>query len=815
MNVQYKDIIIRPQEPIGIFLTMLSRSSSSHSRRSSNSRSDATRELFGALEQSPPSLDLIRPLLEAFPRAARSKDAFDNLPLHTACSHGASLPILQLLVQAYPAALKMVGSEEDYPLHLACIVGASTETISYLGNKWPAAFLAPNKRQSRPLHLVVARQPTVETVSLMLSKGSGALKCKDNNRDLPLHVACKHGASLDILQLLVRKYSAALQHANSRGDWPLHVAMRAAAPIHVVTWLMERAPKALIQPNILHDTPLHLAVANKDACTTALVSLLLQQAPEALLMPNVAGDLPLHKALGAKANYQVVHLLVSAHGAKAALMTPNKHGFLPLHVACQHQVDVALVILLVEACPAAVSVRTKNGILPLHLACNHHAAMLDVITLLVSNWTGNGNATTTTSSSGAAATESNSAAAAAAAAALLLLHNNTTDEEDYQGVNICTTAGDTPLHLAIYQQTPRAIIRYLLSIWPQGLLVLNKHGKSPLERARRPYRGSPSRSTVNWLTKKFLAQFLQALQKDDPTATTAAHITLLRQLIKTHPDVCCQRPDEAGYLALHRAVMAPHPSSAVIKELATAWPQAITKTTPNDGNTPLHLAAKALQDLDYTFADSRQKAEELTLAMKTLATTDAVRIRNTSHGALALHIIASTQCLEALQCLVKVWPAALFQVDHAECTPLDYAQQAGVEDVLRWLTKRKRHEDRLQAMNNSSDDTTAAAAAALVGHNMASATGGVTNSGSGGTGGSGTGTNVAITHAAAAVSAAARHAFGPRSAVAFLNPAAAAASGSGMGLGNSPRSSPRIFRGTGGTLSGPARRLGLGGAEEQ
>lgn len=728
---------------------MLNRGSSSGSGNNNSSRrsrrSDATRELFGALEQSPPSADLIRPLLEAFPRTARQKDAFDNYPLHTACSHGASLEIIQMLVEAYPTALRLVGSEEDYPLHLAAIVGAPMEVLSYLGNKWPAAFLAPNRRQSRPLHLICARTPTMETLQYMLSKGgSAALKTKDHNRDLPLHVACKHGASLQVVKVLVKKYPDAMLAANSRGDLPLHVALTAGAPLNLIKWLLERAPRAASTPNIHGDTPLHLAASNKDSSTKLLSLLLVQQGTVSLSIRNHSGDVPLHKAIACKASYEVIDLLIH-HDSGAALQIPNKRGWLPLHTACQQAavIDIAVIIRLVEVWPVAVASRTKNGSIPLHFACNHKNALLDVITFLVSNWPANDD------------------------------HEEQQDQQeaeidqDFQGINVATTAGDTPLHYCCYQQTPRAIIRYLLSICPQAIIALNKDGKTPLDRARRPYRDTHSRSTVNWLTKKFHQQFLLALEKATPSSNSTIMTHDLRQLIRTHPDLCCHRVDDQGLLALHHAVLAPQPVLSVVKELVAAWPEALTHTTTGDRNTALHLACKSLRNLPSSVSNHTAQVEELTAIIKYLANTDTVRIKN-ADDALALHILAAarktTSCLEALQCLVKIWPGSMFEMDGAAFTPLQYAQQAGVEDVLKWLSKRKRHEDRFLAYHNGSSipsdsDVTNAAAGAGRSNSFTS----------------------------------------PRS-VAFLNPI---------------MSPPRSFRGNGSTLSGPARRLGFGGAEEQ
>ena len=694
---------------------MLSRGSSS--RR--GNRSDATRELFAALEQSPPSVHLIRPLLEAFPRAARAKDAFENYPLHTACSHGAPLEIIQMLVHAYPSALRQVGSEEDYPLHLACIVGASTEIVAYLGNKWIAALLAPNRRQSRPLHLVCARTPSIETIQYMLSNGPAACRTKDNNRDLPLHVACKQGASVEIISLLTKKYPDALHTANGRGDWPLHVAIHGGAPVLVVTWLIEKCPKALLTPNIHGDTPLHIALSRDSSLE--LLKLLIRSARETLQFRNGRGDMPLHKAILNKADPEVLDLLIRRD--PQVLQITNKEGLLPLHLACKCQADITTIIQLIEASPGAASVKTRTGSVPLHFACSSKNANVDVVTLLVSNWIGTG---------------------------------DQQGDEDHQGVSIANiSSGDTPLHLACQHGAPRAVIRYLLNVWPEGIVAISKDGKSPVERARRPLRGSPSRSTVNWLTKKLYAQFSQLCQAAEPS------VQHIHQLIKAHPDIA-KSADDDGCLALHHAVTAPSPALGIVKELITASPESSTHIS-HDGNTALHMACRALRGHE----DSSTTHGELRSIIKVLATTDTVRIKN-NHDELAIHIVtAEAPCLEVVQCLVRIWPGSLFELDWKEKTPLDYAEASSpAEDVTKWLAKRKKHEDRFQAMSNDSSEFNNS------NNSVAAFSRNVGNRG-----------------------------FGSPRSVALLS-----------GRGSSP---PRSFRGNLAGLSAQARRLGLGSAEEQ
>jgi ankyrin repeat protein len=623
------------------------------SRRVRTSRADATKELFAALEQSTPPEDLILPLLEAFPRAARAKDAFDNYPLHTACSHGASLKIVKALVKAYPGAIKTVGSEEDYPLHLACIVGSSPlELIVYLGDQSRSAFSAPNRRQSRPLHLVCARNPTSALIRYMLEKGGSATKTKDHNRDLPLHVACKHGASVDILTRLVRKYPDALAVANSRGDWPLHAAVGSGASLSVLQWLWEKHPVGLHVGNLQGDLPLHLACTH-DA-TRRKITALLRASPTALKTGNDLGDLPLHKALAAKASYEVILVLVE--NSRQSLAIPNKEGLLPLHVACQHQVDLPILIFLMDEWPQAVSTTTKDGSTPLHFCCRHRNITQDVITLLVSNWTGTLNTA-----------DGNRASTAAV--------------WDHQGVSLANKAGDTPLHLACHYQVSRSVVKYLMGIWPEGVTTFNKNGKTPIERARRPQRGSPpSRATVSLLNKRFCAALLHLLEDADPS------ILKIRQLVRAHPDAL-RIADENGLVPLHKAVSCRHPALAIVKEVLGSWPEATHRVT-SDGNTALHLACRAMAS-HSPLSSAHLELRTIVKCLTVFGDGGTSRIPNSSNE-LPLHVACQDPfpCLEVIQTLVKAWPESLPVRDSSGKTALTYAEATQDDQVVKWLHKR-------------------------------------------------------------------------------------------------------------------------------
>jgi ankyrin repeat protein len=61
-----------------------------------------------------------------------SRDRDGSLPLHVACSRGASFTIAQSLVNLYKASVKSVSSEGDLPLFLACEVPETSLDTTFL-----------------------------------------------------------------------------------------------------------------------------------------------------------------------------------------------------------------------------------------------------------------------------------------------------------------------------------------------------------------------------------------------------------------------------------------------------------------------------------------------------------------------------------------------------------------------------------------------------------------------------------------------------------------------------------------------------------
>ncbi|MDO9438772.1 ankyrin repeat domain-containing protein [Hydrogenophaga sp.] len=268
--------------------------------------------------------------------------------------------------------------------------------------------------------------------------------------EAPLHLACRLGV-LGIVRLLVNA-GANIERPDAEGATPLHLASEEGA-FEVVKWLLDRLAmpmangqrrdmsKVLNNPNGDGDAPLHLATEQEHK--EVVRALLGHPAVDPNLM-TTAGQTALHKAAQDGLLDTVIQLV---RHEKIALDATAASTGTPFHAAIStSNLDIAEVLLELGANIHSVDAK---GFTPLHTAC-HHGDLESVQWLLKRS-------------------------------EIRLL--NGTRRSFSAVLNQPTTAGETPLYLAIQSQNIN-VIRHLLSghLNPNQLTA---NGKAPLHEATR------------------------------------------------------------------------------------------------------------------------------------------------------------------------------------------------------------------------------------------------------------------------------------------------------------------------------------------
>lgn len=109
--------------------------------------------LHYACERKPPS-QLVRVLIDAFPFAVLTRAMPGGcLPLHIACTWGASPEIVEALLAADRGSVKVKDELGNVALHSACFAGADTRIIAMLLSTDGKSVVARNHQGSRPIDI--------------------------------------------------------------------------------------------------------------------------------------------------------------------------------------------------------------------------------------------------------------------------------------------------------------------------------------------------------------------------------------------------------------------------------------------------------------------------------------------------------------------------------------------------------------------------------------------------------------------------------------------------------------------------------------
>jgi Ankyrin repeats (3 copies) len=109
--------------------------------------------LHYACERKPP-VQLVRVLIDAFPFAVLTRAMPGGcLPLHIACTWGASPEIVEALLTADHGSVKVKDELGNVPLHSACFSGADIRIVAMLLTADGKSVVARNHQGSRPIDI--------------------------------------------------------------------------------------------------------------------------------------------------------------------------------------------------------------------------------------------------------------------------------------------------------------------------------------------------------------------------------------------------------------------------------------------------------------------------------------------------------------------------------------------------------------------------------------------------------------------------------------------------------------------------------------
>lgn len=245
--------------------------------------------------------ETIRLVHAADPRCIESQDAMGALPLHHA-THAVppSIAVIRTLLQLYPDGARIADKAGYLPLHWAVnSANAKVEIVRLLLKAYPDGAKKACNGGSLPLHWCVDRdKPLLPIVEELTNAFPGALQTPCSSGWLPLH-RCLDRAEpkLSVLKWLINHYSKGLSIANCDGQLPLHRLVDRSAPsltaIHIVS---SAYPEALLVADIEGYLPLHLAL-DGDRPSVKVVCMLLEMCPQSAAVSTIDGLLPLHCAI--------------------------------------------------------------------------------------------------------------------------------------------------------------------------------------------------------------------------------------------------------------------------------------------------------------------------------------------------------------------------------------------------------------------------------------------------------------------------------------------------------------------------------------
>tara|TARA_B110000208_G_scaffold96110_1_gene120397 strand:- start:1984 stop:2880 length:897 start_codon:yes stop_codon:yes gene_type:complete len=228
-------------------------------------RSSATSSAFFELLRSGGVYTEIHEVLIDHPEWARRKTVDGDTALHVVCyssssCHGHSC---EIVLEAWPEAARVRNARGKLPIHFAAHFCPAKFVLNLL-RAYPEAARVPTQHGLLPLHFAAAH--AASTVEAMLAVEPRAARCAARSRDLPIHNALRSRAigaeqkanQARVVELLVDAFPSCVRVAGNGGDLPIHLALinhAAAAAVRALLALDGRTSRVA---NGQGNTPLQL-----------------------------------------------------------------------------------------------------------------------------------------------------------------------------------------------------------------------------------------------------------------------------------------------------------------------------------------------------------------------------------------------------------------------------------------------------------------------------------------------------------------------------------------------------------------------------
>lgn len=283
----------------------------------------------------------------------------------------------------------------------------------------------------------------------------------------PLAILCCLKPPLELVRFVYNIYPPALHHKESvKRTMPFHYACTFQASLDVIEWMIEIDPTLVKTPREDLMYPLHLAAYFK--ASYDVVHRLIQAWPEAVELQDSGAWSILHAAVSGQASLDIVRQL---HSLKPSnILTLDDKRRTPLHLACWKKGNSEVVSFLLARAPQALNMEDEGAESPLFRAARNQS--LQVLRILLPE-------NPPLDELGASILHFAALDNSADVVAYLL--------ERYPEMAMIRTRDRdryTPLHGACHFDSPLENVKALVKHAPTTLLMVNGHGKTPLETAQ-------------------------------------------------------------------------------------------------------------------------------------------------------------------------------------------------------------------------------------------------------------------------------------------------------------------------------------------
>lgn len=431
--------------------------------------------------ENAPTLQAIRPLLEAYPDAVKARDCASRAFLHIAASNGAPRDLTQYVTSLWPGAIKerSLWGSKLLPVHLACGSGKTTsiESAKFLLEQWPESIKEPDGDGDLPVHHAVKRKTgALELTKYLVDQWPDSIKHKSHRfSTTPLIAALWSGeCGPELIKYLVEQWPDSVKEkSDGRINGyvlPLHHALdKREVHAEVIRVLVDQWPDSVKERTNMGTPPLEQAIAMGADADVAVIKVLVEAWPDSVkvedsvkCIPPSKGCCALWQAIKTKAPLPVIQYLIKQWPDALKIRT-SFNGDLPLHTAVRHGSPVEVIQCMVQHWPDSIKEKNDKGEIPLLSAIHlKDKSTLEIMDCLVDP-----------------RCPLHFASGYQGALPYIQAHM----AENSNSIRDLDDQGNLPLHSALSRVAELEVIKYLTDRWPESVKERNRNGDLPLHLA--------------------------------------------------------------------------------------------------------------------------------------------------------------------------------------------------------------------------------------------------------------------------------------------------------------------------------------------